>query len=182
MSKTLAKMRPVAERNRELSGMKLTTKQRDFVKHLAMGETVNTASLRAGYEIAITGYQTLKLPHVRAAYEEEKRKFEEASQMTRAKVMTQFAESYEMAKLIADPHAMVSATKEAAKMLGYYEPVRKYVSISVNGQGRSAELAVMSNEELTKLVNDAPSEEFRHDLRDVIEDAVVRDEETADDD
>ncbi len=160
----------------------LTPKQRAFVQHLAMGENVPTACLRAGYEVAVYGYELIRAVHIKRAWEEEKKKYEEASQMTRAKVMQQFAEAYDMAKLIADPHAMVNATKEAAKMLGYYEPVKRRVEITVSGNGRSRELAVMSNEELAKLVDEGTSPEFNHDLRDVIEDAVIHDEETSDQD
>jgi phage terminase small subunit len=145
----------------------LTVKQQAFVKHLAMGESINTATLRAGYEVAIYGYEMMHLPHIKAALAREREKFETASNMTRAKIMEQFAEAYDMAKLVADPHAMVSATREAAKMLGYYEPVKRKVEISINGNGRSRELAVMSNEELAKLVDE--STDFGQGVRDVIE-------------
>jgi hypothetical protein len=117
--------------------------------------------------VAIYGYEMMHLPHIKAALAREREKFETASNMTRAKIMEQFAEAYDMAKLVADPHAMVSATREAAKMLGYYEPVKRKVEISINGNGRSRELAVMSNEELAKLVDE--STDFGQGVRDVIE-------------
>lgn len=156
----------------------LTVKQQAFVQHLAMGESTSTAALRAGYEVAVYGYEMLHMPHIKAALAREREKFETASNMSRSKIMEQFAESYDMAKLIADPHAMVSATREAAKMLGYYEPVKRRVEISINGNGRSRELAVMSNEELAKLVDESP--EFTNDLQGVIGEALHGEDEDSD--
>jgi hypothetical protein len=159
----------------------LNEKQVAFVREWAKGESIATAALRAGYAHAEIGYKYARMANVIARYEEEKAKYEIASGMSRAKVMAQFAEAYDMGKLICDPHAMVSATREAAKMLGYYEPVKRKVDITISGNGRSRDLSVMSNEELAKLLDETPSEGLQNDLRDVIEDAVVHDEEHSDD-
>ena len=43
--------------------------------------------------------------------------------MTRKKVMDMLLESYDMAKLMAEPASMVSAAREIEKMCGYYAPV-----------------------------------------------------------
>ncbi len=113
----------------------LTEMQMMFVRHWAAGESILSASARAGYADGGTyAYRLVKDPAVLKIYEREKALYEKSCQMTRKKVMDGFLEAADMAKIQADPTAMVGAWREIGKMCGYYEPVRKRIDISVSGQ------------------------------------------------
>lgn len=113
----------------------LTEMQMMFVRHWAAGESVLSASARAGYADGGTyAYRLAKDPAVIKIYEREKKLYEASCQMTRKKVMDGFLEAAEMARLQADPTAMTGAWREIGKMCGYYEPVKKTIDINVNGQ------------------------------------------------
>jgi len=112
----------------------LTEMQQMFVRHWAAGETILTASARAGYaDNGTYAYRLAKDPLIIQIYEREKKLYEASCQMTRKKVMDGFLEAADMARLQADPTALVGAWREVGKMCGYYEPVRKKIDISING-------------------------------------------------
>ena len=123
-----------------------------FVRHWAAGESILSASARAGYADGGTmGYRLAKDPAVIKIYEREKVLYEASCQMTRKKVMDGFLEAAEMAKLQADPTAMVGAWREVGKMCGYYEPVKTKIDITVNGQV-TQRVERMDNETLMKII------------------------------
>lgn len=131
----------------------LTDKAKAFVKFWAQGESIHTASERAGYtDGGSYAYRLIHVPKVKAMYAEEKRLYEEASNMSRKKVMDMLVEAYDMAKLMAEPASMVSAAREIGKMCGYYEPVAKKVDITVNGKALTKRLDQMSDEDLAKMI------------------------------
>lgn len=131
----------------------LTTQQRAFAKFWAEGDTIPNAMARAGYNDQPSyGYRMAKMPNILALYNEEKRLYEEASQMTRKRVMDMLIESYDMAKLMSEPATMVSAAREVGKMCGYYEPTKTQVNVTLNGQVNVAQLGRLSDEELLKII------------------------------
>lgn len=133
----------------------LTEKAKLFVKLWASGESIAAASARAGYgEGATYAYRLVHYPQVIALYNEEKRKYEEAAQMTRKKVMDMHIEAFEMAKLLSEPASMVAAAREIGKMCGYYEPVKQRIELTVNGQVEMKRLEQLSDSELLKLLSE----------------------------
>ena len=143
----------------------LTTQQRAFVKYWAEGDTIPNAMARAGYNDQPSyGYRMAKMPNILALYNEEKRLYEEASQMTRKKVMDMLLESYEMAKLMSEPATMVSAAREVGKMCGYYEPTKTQVNVTLNGQVNVAQLSRLSDEELLKIIEQGAMNDPQSDL------------------
>lgn len=131
----------------------LTTQQRAFVKFWAEGDSIPNAMHRAGYNDQPSyGYRMAKMPNILALYNEEKRLYEEAAQMTRKKVMDMLLESYDMAKLMSEPASMVSAAREVGKMCGYYEPVKTQVNVTVNGQVSIDRMSRLSDDELLKII------------------------------
>lgn len=131
----------------------LTEKQKLFVKCWAEGETILSASYRAGYaDSGQMGYRMSKDPAILKLYNYEKAKYEEAAQMTRKKVMDMLLESYDHAKLVSEPSSMVAAAREIGKMCGYYEPVKRTLDINVTGDVTVKRLERMSDEDLLKLV------------------------------
>ena len=131
----------------------LTTQQRLCVQHWAEGETIPNAMARAGYNGQPSyGYRMAKMPNILALYNEEKRLYEEASQMTRKRVMDMLVDAYDMAKLMSEPASMVSAAREVGKMCGYYEPVKTQVNVTVNGQVSIDRMSRLSDDELLKII------------------------------
>lgn len=131
----------------------LTDQQRAFVRIWASGESITTASIKAGYnDGASIAYRMSKMPNILKLYDREKRLYEEASQMSRKKVMDMLVESFDMAKLMAEPASMVSAAREIGKMCGYYEPTRHKIDVNVTGDGILEKMNRMSDAELLKLI------------------------------
>lgn len=131
----------------------LTTKMKDFVKYWAQGETILSASLRAGYSDNGTfAYRLAKDPAILKVYHAEKEAYEAAVGMTRQKVMEGLLEAVEMAKIQADPTAMIAGLREVGKMCGYYEPVKKQVEINITGNVVMERLNRLSDSDLLKLI------------------------------
>jgi phage terminase small subunit len=131
----------------------LTDKQKLFVKFWAEGESIPSASARAGYnDSAAIAYRMVKYPNVLKLYHEIKAKYEEASQMTRQKVMDGLLEGIEMAKLMAEPSTMISGWREVGKMCGYYAPVEHKMKVDVTGNIVVDRLNSLSDAELLKVI------------------------------
>ena len=149
----------------------LTERQKAFAKYWAAGENPTSAAVHAGFSengANSVAYKMVRQPNVLRAYEREKRLYEEACQMTRKKVMDMLVESYDMAKLMAEPASMVSAAREIGMMCGYYEPVQKKIDITVNGKQLAKRLDSMSDEELAGMIAQgvAAIEQLDHDEED----------------
>lgn len=131
----------------------LTDKQKAFVKLWAEGESITSASARAGYnDGASIAYRMVKMPNVLALYHDYKAKYEAAGDMTRKKVMDMLLESYEMAKLMAEPSTMVAAAREVGKMCGYYAPVESRIKLDISGNVVVEKLNALTDEELVQLI------------------------------
>lgn len=128
----------------------LTAQQLAFAQAWARGESIGSASLRAGYKDDGIGYRMARMPNILRVYNEEKRKFEEAAQMSRKRVMEGLLEAIEMAKLMAEPASMISGWREIGRMCGYYEPIKHVVKVS--GQVTMKQVNTLSDEELLKIV------------------------------
>lgn len=138
----------------------LTEKQKLFVKYWAEGDAITTASARAGYSDGATlAYRMVKMPNVLALYDQYKLAYEEAAQMTRKKVMDMMIESYDMAKLLAEPSTMVAAAREIGKMCGYYAPVETRVKLDVSGNVVHQRLNSLSDAELIKLITEGAKDD-----------------------
>lgn len=133
----------------------LTEMQKTFVKLWAQGESIATASHRAGYaDGSVYAYRMIRMPNILALYNQEKRAYEESVGMTRKKVMEGLLEGVEMAKLAGEPASMIAGWREIGKMCGYYEPVRKTIDINVSGTLVHDRLNRLSNAELLKIITE----------------------------
>ena len=148
----------------------LTEQQLAFAKGWAAGESITTAAHRAGYADDRVGYRMAVMPNILRVYHAEKVRYEEASQMTRKRVMDGLLEAVDMAKLLAEPASMVSGWREIGKMCGYYEPVKRTLDINIKGDVTVRQLNGMSDAELLKLIHASP------DAAPLLE-AVTEDEE-----
>ena len=133
----------------------LTDKQRLFVKFWAQGESIISASMRAGYNDGATyAYRMVRMPNILKLYRAEKEAYEAAAQMTRKKVMDGLLEGIEMAKLVSEPASVISGWREIGKMCGYYEPVTRKLDITVNGNVVMERMNRLSDAELLKLIQE----------------------------
>jgi len=133
----------------------LTEMQKLFVKHWAAGESILSASHRAGYsDSGTSAYRMVRMPNILALYTAEKLAYEAASGMTRKKVMDGLLEGVEMAKLAGEPAAMIAGWREVGKMCGYYEPVVRKVEVTVTGNALQDRLNRLSDAELLKVITE----------------------------
>jgi phage terminase small subunit len=136
-----------AEKRKE--GRPLTTKQRDFVREWARGEVISTACARADLHVS-EGYRLAKDPAILKLYNEEKRLYEDAAQMSRKKVMDMLQDAFDCAKLVCEPASMVAAARELGKMCGYYE--QKIVVEHKIGGKLLDRMSTMTDEQLLEIM------------------------------
>lgn len=145
----------------------LTEKQRLFVKLWAQGESIMSASERAGYADGGTlAYRMIRMPNILKLYNQEKALYEEASQMTRKKVMDGLLEAVDMAKMLAEPATMVAGWKTIAQMCGYMAPIEKKLTINTTGSALMQRMAQMSDAELLKEIENHVAGELHGDEED----------------
>lgn len=139
----------------------LTEKQRLFVKYWAQGETITSASARAGYNDGATyAYRMVKMPNVLKLYNAEKALYEQASQMTRKKVMDGLLEGIEMCRLTSDGPGVITGWKTVGQMCGYFEPVKRRLDINVTGQLQVQNMSRMSDAELLRVIQQGAQAEL----------------------
>lgn len=132
----------------------LTEKAKLFVKFWAQGESVSSASARAGYaDSAAYAYKLVHHPAAKLLYMEEKRLYEEAAQISRKDVMDMLMEAYDMAKMTAEPSTMVAAAREVGKMCGYYDT--KITIQHLGAPGGPQDMSRRSDEELMEMIRKA---------------------------
>lgn len=132
----------------------LTEKQLAFARQYARGDSIPNAMARAGYSTTqySLGYRMIKMPNVLRVVDAERKAFEEENSMTRKKVMDMLLESYDFAKLSAEPATMVSAAREIGRMCGYYEPKKVQVDVNVQGSIAMGRLNALSDADLLKII------------------------------
>lgn len=139
----------------------LTEKQKLFVKFWAQGESILSASIKAGYSDGGTmGYRLARMPQIVAIYEKEKAAYEESVGMTRKKVMEGFLDGIEMARLLAEPANVIAGWREIAKMCGYYEPVKKTVEVNLNGNLLVERVNRLTDAELLEFLQETARKEI----------------------
>lgn len=89
-------------------------------------------------------------PRFQAVVAIERQKNAKVVEMTREKVMNGMLEAVDMARVQADPHAMIKAWTEIGRMCGYYAPDVKKIEVSVSAKRLVDKFETMSDEELLK--------------------------------
>ena len=152
----------------------LSDQQNLFVKFWAQGESILSASHKAGYADGGTfAYRMVYMPNVLKAYNAEKERYERDSGMNRKRVIDGMLEGIEMAKMLGEPASVIGGWREIGKMCGYYEPVRIKHEVTHEGKVLLERMEQMSDEDLFRLIEErskqmslaAPSGET-HDAED----------------
>lgn len=130
-----------------------------FVHHLVHDGLNQTAAARqAGFRSP--GQMACALmsnPKIINAVAEERAEYARASGMTKQKVIDGFSEAIDMARIKADPVAMIAGWREIGKMCGFYEATKTEIKVSVQGQVLLQRLNSLSDEELLALAEGDPS-------------------------
>ncbi len=139
----------------------LTDKAKLFVKFWAQGESITSASARAGYgDGASYAYKLVRFPQAVALYNEEKRLYEESAQMTRKKVMDGLLDGIEMCKTMSDGPGVITGWKTVGQMCGYFEPVKRRIDINVTGSVEMGRLNRLSDAELLRVIQQGAAAEL----------------------
>lgn len=85
-----------------------------------------------------------------------------ATNMSRRQVMKGILEAIDMAKDQRQPNSMITGWKEIGRMCGFYEPERREISLSVNGQAMLEELKTASREKLLQLAQEQDAVEAEY--------------------
>ena len=149
----------------------LTSRMKEFVKLWAQGETILSAAIRAGYNDGGTyAYRLAKDPAILKIYHREKEAYAAAAGMTRQKAREGLVEAVEMAKIQADPTAMIAGWREVGKMCGYYEPVKKQIDVNITGNVVMQRLNKLSDAELLKLIETETANALEGEFTEVLGD------------
>ena len=132
----------------------LTDKQKLFVKFWAQGDSITSASVRAGYnDNAAIAYRMVKMPNILKLKSQYEAEWESENQMSRKRVMDGMLESIEMAKLMAEPATMIQGWKTIGQLCGYFAPVEHKVKVDVTGNIVVDKLNSLSDAELLKIIS-----------------------------
>ena len=123
-----------------------------FVEGLALGMKHNQACQFAGIERS-TGSRMKTRPHVKAMLEELMAEAREQYSITRDDVIKGLSDAINDAKLLSDPNAQIAGWREIGKMLGYYAPEEKKITLTADQQHLRNQLEGMSEEDLLQLAD-----------------------------
>lgn len=133
----------------------ISAKRLRFADEYLIDGNATAAAIRAGYSARsahVTACRMLKDPGVQAAVAERQAEVAEDLEINRHEVMRGLLEAVEIARLQADPGAMVKAWSEIARMCGYHAPERRKVEVSVSAKRVVDELEVLPDAQLLCLV------------------------------
>lgn len=134
----------------------LNIKQRSFVNAIVRDNHTKSAAAKiAGYSPNLanqTAYELLKTPKIQAAVAAERATYAIASGITKKMVVDGFIEAVDMARIKADPLVMIAGWREVGKLLGFYEPTKVAMSVSVGGQVLLSKMNTMSDAELLEQI------------------------------
>jgi hypothetical protein len=154
----------IAQLGDEALDKPLTDKAKAFIRFWAQGESITSASARAGYGDGATyAYKLAHHPAALALYNEEKRLYEAASQMTRKRVNDGFLEGIEMARMVNEPASFINGWKNIGQMCGYFEPRKaREINLNVKGEITHRQMSAMSDAELLKTIQEGAATGLRH--------------------
>lgn len=136
--------------------VKLTPRQRLFVDEYVLCNNASEAARRAGYSERTAGAiatENLQKPAIRQAIDALRSDNAARLDVTRQDVLTGILEAIEMARMMADPTAMLAGYRDLARMCGFNEPEVHRVVANPDASAVLARLAAMPDEELAALVS-----------------------------
>lgn len=120
----------------------------EYINLRITGFTPRQAALQAGYKSKRDYMKWEDDPYVQEQITLHVKRTRKEAVYTRDKVMEIVEDAVEVARIIADPTAMIRGAQEFNKMQGYYAPEKKEVFVSVEHTQRLQQMEEMSEEEL----------------------------------
>lgn len=111
-------------------------------------KSIKDAAELAGCSPSTAGNVVKRSYDVQAYIEDHRKEISNATQLKRADVVAGFMEAIDMARLGADPSAMIKGWVEVGKMLGLYAPEVKRVELTSGQRNIRSKFEIMSDEEL----------------------------------
>jgi hypothetical protein len=95
-----------------------------------------------------SGRRSMQVPKINEVVVAKRAELSDALQISRSTVIEGMQDAINMAKLAADPMAMIRGWSEIAKMLGLYAPEVKKIEMSIGARNILSKYEAMSDEEL----------------------------------
>ena len=130
----------------------LTEQQDTYVEGVLDGKAKSHAALDAGYSHGSQSHRLDRNELVQTALAERREELSSATQITRAGVLNGILDAIEMARVMADPMAMLAGYRDISKMMGYNAPEVKKVEISDTSNALARKIKSMSDEDLLDVI------------------------------
>ena len=130
----------------------LTEQQEEYVEGVLDGKAKSYAALDAGYSHGSQSHRLDRNELVQTALAERREELSSATQITRAGVLNGILDAIEMARVMADPMAMLAGYRDISKMMGYNAPEVKKVEISDTSNTLARKIKSMSDEDLLNVI------------------------------
>ena len=134
---------------------KLSARQERFVAYYSQSPNAAEAARLAGYSAKtarVIGAQNLTKVSIKQALEARQRVFAAELRVAKEDVIAGLLAAIQMARLAADPQAMIKGWTEIGKMLGYYAPETTKLEITDNQKRLQSKFEAMSDEDLLAIV------------------------------
>jgi hypothetical protein len=76
----------------------------------------------------------------------------ESAQIRRTDMLEVIQDAIQMARMAGEPLTMIAGAREIAKMLGFYEPEKKQIELSMSQERTRDKYAALSDEELLNII------------------------------
>lgn len=139
----------------------LTARQAKFVELYIDTGNATEAARQAGYASGsanVTACRLLNNPEVASAVSTKRREIENQHHVDRTRVINGLLEGVAIAEQKGDASNVIAGWRELGKMLGYYEPERKKVDVSLDARRVISRFERMSDAELVACVENAPTD------------------------
>lgn len=133
----------------------LTAKQSRFIDEYMVDMNGAAAAVRSGYSRKTSraiAAENLTKPDIQAELKARGAALARALEITRADVVKNLLDVFNMSRELKNPAAMISAMSTIAKMLGYYAPEVKKVELTAGQGAVQADYAAMSDAQLLALI------------------------------
>ena len=131
----------------------LTEQQEALVEGVLDGKSPSQAAVEAGYSHPSAASTVMRSETVKLALAERRHELSSATQITRAGVLEGILEAIDMARMMADPTAMLTGYRDISKMMGYNAPEVKKIEISDTSDRLHRRMQALSDEDLLKIIN-----------------------------
>ena len=134
----------------------LTPRQWDFVRNMAdKRNSQSIAARNAGYAShKAAAFNLMRNPKITKQIAIARAEYAESANMDRKRIVEGFLEAVDIARMKADPTAMVQGWREIGRMCGFYEPQRTVVDVSVSGQVLVQQLQQMTDAQLIQILEE----------------------------